>query len=563
MTEQPFELSSETLGALPIVDRFLSRMGVDALLEHFLANTDARVALAPAKAIGLLVRNLCVCREPIYALGKWAAPHDPRLLGLASDELGLLNDDRVGRALDRLFDTDRASLLTQLMLAVIGEFAVDCSQLHNDSTSITLHGAYRAADGHARAGKPTPAAAHGHNKDHRPDLKQLLWILTVSADGAVPVAHRLTDGNTNDDQTHIATWDELHAIVGRADFLYVADCKLCTREQMAHIDDRGGRFVTVLPRSRREDGYLRDWAHTGRPEWTEALRRPGKRKYDPDEIWQVAPAPMPSAEGHRIVWVRSSQKTRIDADIRQQRIERGLAALTALNQRLAGPKNRLRDRASVEHATTAAIAGAQAERWITTTVTETTEETIRQEKRGRPGNNTRYRKLTRTHWYVEHTIDVNKVAYDAASDGCFPLISNAHELTSTELLTAYRYQPHLEKRHHQLKSVQHAAPVLIKNPERIEALFLCQYIALLCCCLIERDLRNAMKDHQITDLPLYPEQRACAQPTADRALELFTNLARHHLTREGQHVQTFPPQLTSLQQQILRLLNICASTYTD
>jgi hypothetical protein len=69
---------------------------------------------------------------------------------------------------------------------VLGEFHVDCSQLHNDSTSITLSGAYHAADGHERAGKPTPAAAHGHNKEHRPDLKQLVWILTVSADGAAP-----------------------------------------------------------------------------------------------------------------------------------------------------------------------------------------------------------------------------------------------------------------------------------------------------------------------------------------------------------------------------------------
>ena len=262
--------------------------------------------------------------------------------------------------------------------------------------------------------------------------------------------------------------------------------------------------------------------------------------------------------------MRSTQKTRIDADIRQQRIERGLDALAALNQRLAGPKSRLRDRASVEQAATAAIAGAQAERWITTTVTETTEETIRQEKRGRPGKDTRYRKLTRTHWHVEHAIDTAKVAYDAASDGCFPLITNDHELTAIELLAAYRYryQPHLEKRHHQLKSVQHAAPVLIKNPERIEALFLCQYIALLCCCLIERDLRNAMADQQIAQLPLYPEHRACAQPTADRVLELFAGLARHHLTRDGQHIQTFPPQLTTLQQQILRLLDVPTSAYT-
>jgi transposase len=263
------------------------------------------------------------------------------------------------------------------------------------------------------------------------------------------------------------------------------------------------------------------------------------------------------------VWVRSSQKTRGDADLRQQRIERGLQALRALNERLAGPKSRLRDRVSVEQAATAALAGAQAERWITSTVTETTEETVRQEKRGRPGKDTRYRKITRTHWHVEHTVDPAKVAYDAASDGCFPLISNDHQLTGPELLTAYRYQPNLEKRHHQLKGVQHAAPVLIKNPERIEALFCCQYIALLCCCLIERELRNAMKRDQITELPLYPEQRACAQPTAARTLELFAGLTRHHLTRaDGHHVQTFQPQLTALQQQLLHLLGLPASTYT-
>jgi transposase len=189
---------------------------------------------------------------------------------------------------------------------------------------------------------------------------------------------------------------------------------------------------------------------------------------------------------------------------------------------------------------------------------------VRQEKRGRPGTNTRYRKLTRTHWHVEHTIDSERVAHDAASDGCFPLVTNDHDLTDPELLAAYRYQPHLEKRHHQLKSVQHAAPVLMKSPERIEALFLCQYIALLCCCLIERELRTAMRREQITDLPLYPEHRACAQPTADHALELFSTLARHHLTTpQGQHVQTFPPQLTTLQQQLLDLLAIAASAYTN
>ena len=122
MSEEPFALCSQVLGALPIVDRFLVRMGVDALLDRYLPARDARVRLAPAKAIGVLVRNLCLSREPIYALGEWAAPFDPSLLGVSSEEAALLNDDRVGRALDQLFDCDRASLLTQLMLGVIAEF---------------------------------------------------------------------------------------------------------------------------------------------------------------------------------------------------------------------------------------------------------------------------------------------------------------------------------------------------------------------------------------------------------------------------------------------------------
>lgn len=314
-----FELESGRLGALPIVDEFLARMGVAALLDRYLPAGDARVS-PTAKVIGVLVANLCLEREPLYGLAEWAGSFEPGLVGLVAGEAGLLNDDRVGRSLDQLFDCDRGSLLCDLVLAAISTFAVDCSQLHNDSTSIALHGAYAGADGRERGGKPTPAAVLGHSKDHRPDLTQLVLILTVSADGAVPLAHRVADGNTSDDSTHIDTWDGLVALTGRPDFLYVADSKLCTREQMSHINRRGGRFVTVLPRTRREDGLLRDWAAREQPDFTEAARRPGKRKADPDSVWQVAPAPFPSSEGYRMTWAHSSQKQRLDETARSERI---------------------------------------------------------------------------------------------------------------------------------------------------------------------------------------------------------------------------------------------------
>ena len=104
----------------------------------------------------------------------------------------------------------------------LDSFDIDLSRLHNDSTSIKFAGAYDTADGHTRGGKPTPAVRHGFSKDHRPDLQQLVWILTVTADGAVPIAVRVADGNTSDVTTHIDTWDNLVALTGNIDFLYVS-----------------------------------------------------------------------------------------------------------------------------------------------------------------------------------------------------------------------------------------------------------------------------------------------------------------------------------------------------
>ena len=55
---------------MPIIDAYLSRLGVGDLLEVFVSSDDGRVKLAPAKALGVLVRNLVVPREPVYALGE-------------------------------------------------------------------------------------------------------------------------------------------------------------------------------------------------------------------------------------------------------------------------------------------------------------------------------------------------------------------------------------------------------------------------------------------------------------------------------------------------------------
>lgn len=563
--DQPdgYELHTQLLGPLPIVGAFCERLGLRALLEEYLPARDARVKLAPATAIAVVVRNLVLHRRPVYALGEWAAPFDPALLGMRPGEARLLNDDRVGRDLAALFDADRASLLTRLVLHAVDRFGIDCSQLHNDSTSIKLSGSYADGDGRTRGGKPTAKIARGHSKDYRPDLKQLVWILTVTADGAVPIAYRVADGNTEDTTTHIDTWDRLVALLGTASFTYVADSKLATGQNMRHIDSHHGRFVSVLPASRAEDAQFRDWIVTHTPEWAEAARRPGRRPDDPDQAWSTTPAPWPSAEGYRVVWVESTAKIAHDEAARRDRIARGLAALDELNQRLASPKTRMKTAAAVQAAAVDALTRTGSARWIGVTVEHSTSERYRQETRGRPGPQTRYRKISRSHHRVAFTVDEAQIAHDAASDGMFPLVTNDPDSSDAEVLAVYKYQPNLEKRHAQLKGTQLVAPMFLHDPARVEGLLCCHFVAMLVQALIERTIRAAMAARGLRQLSLYPEDRGCAAPTTARVLEIFTGLARHHLTNpDGQHLKTFQPTLTPLQTLVLDLLDIPASAYT-
>jgi hypothetical protein len=60
-----FQLDTEVLGALPIINHFCRRLGLAELLEKYLPHDDTRLKLAPATAIGAVVRRLVLHREPV------------------------------------------------------------------------------------------------------------------------------------------------------------------------------------------------------------------------------------------------------------------------------------------------------------------------------------------------------------------------------------------------------------------------------------------------------------------------------------------------------------------
>lgn len=251
-------LRSWSVGALPIVNRLFERMRLEEILRQHLPPDDPRMEVPTVRCLLLLVRNVLLSREPVYGLGEWAEQYAPDLLGLTTKQLGQLNDDRVGRSLDRLFDATTPQLLMDIVRQIVREFDLKLDELHNDSTSISFFGQYEeAAQEDQRRGKPTAAVTYGHSKDHRPDLKQLLYILTVTDDGGVPVYFTTASGNVTDDTTHQETWELLTQLTGRKDFLYVADCKLATTKNLQYIVNRGGRFISLLPRTRQEDTQFR------------------------------------------------------------------------------------------------------------------------------------------------------------------------------------------------------------------------------------------------------------------------------------------------------------------
>ncbi len=153
-------------------------------------------------------------------------------------------------------------------------------------------------------------------------------------------------------------------------------------------------------------------------------RQPGKRKDDPEVVFYATPAPSPSVEGYRIVWIRSSEKEADDAAKRRRAIEAAGVAIRELTEKLSGPRCRLKEHASVDASAQAAIDAAGASRWVHAEITTTTLVEHKQQKRGRPGPNTLYVGIERQRYSVRPVIADDVVRDDACFDGCWPLVTN-------------------------------------------------------------------------------------------------------------------------------------------
>ena len=324
------------------------------------------------------------------------------------------------------------------------------------------------------------------------------------------------------------------------------------------IHQNGGRFITVLPRTRKEDAQFRKWLASELPPWKELAQYPHPRFKDgPPDVVRGLDSPFPDPDGYRLLWFHSSLKQQRDAETRQDTLDRAMEDLQHLKAKAESPRARLTSREGIARKVEEVLSHRGAQRWIRYTIEERRQEKYRQEKRGRSGPQTRWRKTVKIRYSLNWEPVLQHIAEDALRDGVFPLLTNCRDLSVKEVLEAYkRKQPLIEKRHEMLKTVLEATPMWLKNVGRVEAFLFLEYVALTVHALVERELRQAMVREGVKMLPLYPEERECEAPTAARVFEVFAPLQQHVLRNAGKVVKTFLPELTDLHRKILRLLGI-------
>lgn len=549
----PADLRVHLLGPHPILVHFLEKMNFRALVSSSLART-REGWIDHAQALSVLVQNILLSPAPLYRIASWAEPVSAIAMGLSDVEKRAINDDRVARALDALVSPRARSLFFRMAVHIIEQFELDTDRIHHDTTTVTFHGRYETSI-------RSPRITHGANKDHRPDLKQLVFGLNVTADGAVPIVHEVYSGNRTDDTVHRGNLQRLREILAREDFVYVADSKLCTEKNLSYLTRYGGRFVTVMPRTRAEDRQFRQQLREGKKvRWrkTVVLENQRRKSDPPDFLFTTADGIQRSKEGFRILWCKSSQKAELDAVSRETDLRKMEAELYDLGTRLN--RGKLRKKSNIHKAIQRLLDKRACERFLDVRIETRNVILTKHIRRGRPKRNDPVREIHTKAFHLLVQRNKTSLRTEARQDGVFPLLTNLERKPRAELILIYKYQPYVEKRHALFKTELGVHPAYVKKPHRAAGLVHATFLAMILDALIERTVRQNMARKGIKSLSILPEGRPTKTPTTARVLEMFSDVSWYEYQR-GDDAVTFPVQLSALQKKLLSLLDMEESTY--
>lgn len=547
---EQFDTQFNQVDVLPMVKHFMDGLDLFNLFTKYVPATAGSYA-DHAESLCILTANIICDNKPLYKVSEWLSQYSDGVVG-EPVQASLFNDDRLARGLSALFDADRNSFMTEVSSNAIAVHSLLTDEIHNDSTSVTFIGKYDYPDPEAVKLK------HGHNKDFRPDCKQIVFGLNITADGHVPLSYKLFDGNTPDDVTHIPNWNALRTLLQKEDFIYVADCKLCSLENLRHISGNGGFFITIVPKGRTEVKRFYKYLKENDVPWEKAFSVEKSRKKGEMNTYKTY-EPKLTKDGFRIIFIHSSSKQEDDEGKRRRKIENAIGKLEELSPKLNA--YHLKTQKEIKVAVDS-ICKEVKEFIDVKIITERKQVKVQVS----PGRRSLSKSVFKNKWEFTYSIQwaLNKGAISEASrtDGIFPLITNTG-LCASEVLNKYKSQPFLEKRMYTKKTVLEVAPVFLKKEKRIEAMLFLYFVALMIVSLIERKIRMNMASEDIEKLPILPQGMNTKKPTWNNIRYFYRNIHYSQIIRDGLCIQARVKGLIGLHEQINRLLEIPDSVYNN
>jgi hypothetical protein len=510
------------VGPLLLVSHYLARLNLAATLDR-LAPMRGRSQLTHGEVIAALVANRLCAPAPLYDVSGWAS--SAAIAELLSVPAMLLNDDRLGRALEALAplaeELRSALMIGATCLLPPGE---DASRLHLDLTAVRFAGSY---EGSALVKKGWSAQR---------SIGRQVKTLQASTKGGVPLYFRPHAGATSELPAFMAAIETLSKTLPSG-LVIVADSGLGYLENLCHLDAGKVGFVVPL---RADTGFV-DRFETAVPgglgaletiehvSWREQRRVVGERT-----VWKglLCPFPVSAEDGTthelRVAYIFSSEEQRSVKDGRERALRHAEEALVRVRNGLGG--RYYKTKKQVDARVAQILTGKLASLLIVRTGTRAGKPTITWRR------------------------DDEAIATAAALDGLYALATNLPDprtgpLTALDVLCTYKDQWIVEQRHRDLKQTLRVRPVFLHNDDRIEALVAVIGIALMIFGLIEAELRSALGE--TGEIPgILPEGRS-ARPTARAALAAFEGLS---ITYTGAGLVC--DRLTKTQRLILALLGV-------
>lgn len=523
---------TQIVGALPLISEYMERLRVADHVND-LVPWEGEVPLGAL--VEVMMMNRLLQPRALFRLDAWA--QTAAVTDYFDLQPGQLNDDRLGRALERLaVHADKVQ--AALVLTAMRDFKLDITQIHYDITSVELFGAYEieVAEG---VPPPTPRPAYGRTKSGRKNVKQIQLGVNVTGDGGVPIAHLPLDGNAGESPTHLDNLRRLRAMLPKQKLLYIADTKLDTPENLLAVSARGGHFLcggAFAPHLKElflhHRGKLRPVAY--HPKSQERLppeERDAYRAFErADRIERIVDGRKARLK-YRLIFVWSEAKARQEAATRERHVAKIREEFEAIERNL--------NKFSLK-----------------------TEDAIRgrlEKARGKYGEGDLFvyelTKKRQGQFHLTWKIDGKALERQKLLEGVYVLKTNLSQqrypLATT--LAKYKEQSQVERRIHHLKGPLAVAPMFLKNPERIAGLLCILIWALMVLALMERQVRRSLKGKPLYGL--YPENRPSPAPTGPALLDCFSTLCIVIVSDHGTTTRRLA-QPTAIQRLLLGLLGI-------